>query len=78
MRLVREFFERLRVTCLLEKVFGPSVVVRNKFYRPYISLNLGQFSMKMELGKQLERNLNIRVRELQRGNVGGGGVDGRG
>ena len=28
--------------------------------------------MKMELGKQLEPNLNIRVRELQRGNWGGG------
>ena len=52
---------------------GPSVVVRNKFYRPYISLNLGQFSMKMELGKQLEPNLNMRVRELQRRNGGGGG-----
>jgi len=29
--------------------------------------------MKMELGKQLEPNLNIRVRELQRRNGGGGG-----
>lgn len=26
--------------------------------------------MKMELGKQLELNLNIRVRELQKGNEG--------
>lgn len=31
--------------------------------------------MKMELGKQLVPNLNIRVRKLQRGNGGEGGME---
>ena len=45
-------------------------LIKAKFCRP--CLNLGQFSMKMKLAKQLEPNLNIRVRELQRKAVEGG------